>query len=223
MVAARDTVFLKSLAFDPMENDSMMDGMAGGMMGGKDKGSMMQMHGSGRLADGLEFNLLKLVVAKAAQGPREVPARLSALAPLDTAGVQPRRVKLSMGRMQWLINGQRFEPHAAAFEVRRAVEVWDIENAEHSMIHPMHLHGFSFQVLGRTKSPAALRPLATERGGLTVADLGWKDTVLVWPGETVRIAVDFRQAFPGAQDFLFHCHNLEHSDADMMVNYRIPA
>ena len=128
-----------------------------------------------------------------------------------------------MGHMQWLINGQRFQPDAAAFEVQRTVEVWDIENAEHSMIHPMHLHGFSFQVLGRSNSPAALRPLATAGGGRTVADLGWKDTVLVWPGETVRIAVDFQQAFPGAQDFLFHCHNLEHEDADMMVNYRIPA
>ena len=152
-----------------------------------------------------------------------MPARLSALAPLDIAGVQPRRIKLSMGHMQWLINGQRFEPHAAAFEVQRAVEVWDIENAERSMIHPMHLHGFSFQVLGRSNSPAALGPLATAGGGRTVSDLGWKDTVLVWPAETVRIAVDFRQAFPGAQDFLFHCHNLEHEDADMMVNYRIPA
>ena len=214
-----DTVFLKSLAFDPMENDSMV----GGMMGGTGNRSMTQMQGSGRLADGLEFNLLKLVVAKAAQRPREVPARLSTLAPIDTTGVRPRRVTLSMGHMQWLINGQRYQPDAAAFEVQRAVEVWDIENAKQSMIHPMHLHGFSFQVLGRSNSPAALRPQATESGGRTVADLGWKDTVLVWPGETVRIAIDFRQASPGAQLFLFHCHNLEHEDAEMMVNFRIPA
>ena len=218
-----ETVFLKSLAFDPMENDSMMGGIGGGMMGGKGNSSMAQMHGSGRLAHGLEFNLLKLVVAKAAQGPRKVPARLSTLASIDTTGARPRRVTLGMGQMQWLINGQSFQPDAAAFEVKRAVEVWDIENAKHSMVHPMHLHGFSFQVLGRSNSPAALRPLATESGGLTVADLGWKDTVLVWPGETVRIAVDFRQALPGEQLFLFHCHNLEHEDADMMVNYRIPA
>ena len=114
-------------------------------------------------------------------------------------------------------------PQTPAFDVQRAVEVWDIENAKQSMIHPMHLHGFSFQVLGRNNSPAALRPLATESGGLTVADLGWKDTVLVWPGETVRISIDFRQASPGEQLFLFHCHNLEHEDADMMVNFRIPA
>jgi blue copper oxidase len=211
-----DTVFLKSLAFDPMEQETMggMGGMGGGMMGGR---------GNTRLGNGLEFNLLKLMVSKAAQGPREVPARLSTLAPLDTTGVSPRRVTLSMGHMQWLINGQRFQRDTAAFEVLRAVEVWDIENATNSMIHPMHLHGFSFQVLGRSNSPAALRSLATASAGCVVTDLGWKDTVMVWPGETVRIAVDFRQAFPGAQLFLFHCHNLEHEDGNMMVNYRIPA
>ena len=55
--------------------------------------------------------------------------------------------------------------------------------------------------------------------GVTDAPL----TLLVWPGETARIAVDFRQAFPGEQLFLFHCHNLEHENADMMVNYRVPA
>jgi blue copper oxidase len=211
-----DTVFLKSLAFDPMDRDVMggMGGMGGGMMGGRS---------NTRLANGLEFNLLKLVAAKAAQGPREVPARLSTLAPLDAAGVSPRRVTLSMGHMQWLINGQSYRSDAAAFEVSRAIEVWDIQNATSSMIHPMHLHGFSFQVLGRSNSPVALRPLATASGGRVVTDLGWKDSVMVWPGETVRIAVDFRQAFPGAQLFLFHCHNLEHEDGNMMINYRIPA
>lgn len=208
-----EAVFLKSLAFDPMDQD-VMGGMGGGMMGGR---------GNTRLAQGLEFNLLKLVLAKTAQGPREVPARLSTLAPIDTAGVSPRRITLSMGHMQWLINGQQFQRDTAAFEVRRAVEVWDIVNATQSMIHPMHLHGFSFQVLGRSNSPAALRPLATASGGRVVTDLGWKDSVMVWPGETVRIAVDFRKAFPGAQLFLFHCHNLEHEDGNMMVNYRVPA
>jgi blue copper oxidase len=205
-----DTVFLKSLAFDPMEQDAM-GGMGGGMMGGQGNNQMAQMGGNTRLANGLEFNLLKLVVAKAAQGPRDVPARLSTLAPLDTAGVRPRRVTLSMGHMQWLINGQRFQRDTASFEVLRAVEVWDIENATNSMIHPMHLHGFSFQVLGRSNSPAELRPLATASGGRTVTDLGWKDTVMIWPGETVQIAVDFRQAFPGAQLFLFHCHKVSNN------------
>jgi FtsP/CotA-like multicopper oxidase with cupredoxin domain len=217
-----ETVFLKSLAFDPLEQVGM-GGMGGGMMGGRGNNQMSQMGGNTRLANGLEFNLLKLVAAKGAPGPREVPARLSTVATIDTAEASPRRVTLSMGHMQWLINGQSYRSDAAAFEVRRAVEVWDIENATNSMVHPMHLHGFSFQVLGRSNSPAALRPLATASDGRVVTDLGWKDTVMTWPGETLRIAVDFRQAYPGAQLFLFHCHNLEHEDGNMMVNYRIPA
>ncbi len=215
-----EIVFLKSLAFDPMEQDGM-GGMGG--MGGQGSSQMGQMGGNTRLANGLEFNLLKLIVAKTVQGPREVPTALSTLVPLDTAGISPRRVTLSLNQMQWLINGQSYRRDAAAFEVKRTIEVWDIENATNSMIHPMHLHGFSFQVLGRINSPAALRPLATASGGRVVTDLGWKDTVMVWPGETVRIAIDFRQALPGEQLYLFHCHNLEHEDGNMMINYRIAA
>ena len=204
-----ETVFIKSLDFDPMEQEG---GMMGGMMGGET-----------RIANGLEFNLLKLTAVKGAQGAREIPSRLSTLAPLETSGLSPRRITLSLEMMQWLINGQSYRSDAAAFEVKRAIEIWDIENATNSMIHPMHLHGFSFQVVGRSNSPVAMRPLATASGGRVVTDLGWKDTVMIFPGETVRIAVDFRQAFPGNQLFLFHCHNLEHEDGNIMVNFRIPA
>lgn len=53
--------------------------------------------------------------------------------------------------------------------------------------------------------------------GRIVSDLGWKDTVLVWPGETVRLVVDLSHDFDGGQTYVFHCHNLEHEDADMRV------
>ena len=55
------------------------------------------------------------------------------------------------------------------------------------------------------------------------AQVGWKDTVLVWPGETVRIAIDFAHDVPGSQIYVFHCHNLEHEDAGMMINVRVQA
>ena len=87
----------------------------------------------------------------------------------------------------------------------------------------MHIHGFSFQVLERLNSPSQLSATARFGKGRTVGDLGWKDTVLVWPGETVRIAIDFSHDFPGSQTYLFHCHNLEHEDAGMMINFRVKA
>jgi suppressor of ftsI/bilirubin oxidase len=90
-----------------------------------------------------------------------------------------------------------------------------------SMPHPMHLHGFPFQVLERINSPAQIRRLAVDSRGLLPTDKGFKDTVLVWPRESVRVAVDFTHNFPGIQRYLLHCHILEHEDNGMMMNYEV--
>ena len=47
---------------------------------------------------------------------------------------------------------------------------------------------------------------------------GWRDTVLVLPGETVRVQVTFTR-HPGL--YLYHCHILEHEDMGMMRNFRV--
>ena len=39
----------------------------------------------------------------------------------------------------------------------------------------------------------------------------------------MRLAVDFLHDFGGDQPYVLHCHNLEHEDADMMVNMRVRA
>jgi FtsP/CotA-like multicopper oxidase with cupredoxin domain len=73
--------------------------------------------------------------------------------------------------------------------------------------------------------PAASAP--TRRVPLTFAMMnffldgrtfGLEDTVLVLPGETVRVQVTFSR-HPGL--FLYHCHILEHEDMGMMRNFRI--
>lgn len=48
-------------------------------------------------------------------------------------------------------------------------------------------------------------------------ETGFKDTVLVLPGERVDVAMRFVR--PGV--FLLHCHNLEHEDAGMMLNFEV--
>ena len=216
-----ETVFLKSLAFDPMENEGAM-GMMGSFGSIFGKNSMAGMDGSARLDEELEFNLLKLVVAKPAQAPRPLPARLSQVQPINIKGATVRSVRLEMSHMRWLINGATFRMDDIPIDARRkSVEVWDLHNAEQSMPHPMHMHGFQFQVLSRENSPKQIQTLGVHGSGRVVSDLGWKDTVLVWPGETVRLAVDFSHEFEGDQTYVFHCHNLEHEDSDMMVNMRV--
>ena len=209
-------IFLKSLACDPMENEGGMGGMGGmGNMGGM---------GSSRLALGEAFNILKLSVVAGERVVAKLPTTLSTIKPIATAGAAQRKIELSMQQMRFLINGRTFAMDEIAFSVKRnTVEIWSISNPPLGMPHPIHLHGFSFQVLERLNSPSQLSALARFGMGRTVSDLGWKDTVLVWPGETVRIAIDFSHDFPGDQTYLLHCHNLEHEDAGMMINFRVLA
>ncbi len=91
------------------------------------------------------------------------------------------------------------------------------------MPHPFHIHGFQFQILERTGSPEQQKKLSVSDKGLAASDLGRKDTVLVWPGETACIAIDFTHPFSGDQVYMIHCHNLEHEDQGMMLNLKVQA
>ncbi len=218
-----EDVFLRSLAFDPMENEDS-PGILSGMMGRLGMRQMMASMSSSRLPLGHAFNVLKLSVTAGERVVAKLPATLSQVKPIATEGAAQRKIELSMGQMRFLINGRTFRMDEIAFDVKRGtVEIWSISNPALGMPHPMHIHGFSFQVLERLNSPLQLSGLARFGKGRTVSDLGWKDTVLVWPGETVRIAIDFAHDFPGDQTYVFHCHNLEHEDAGMMINFRVQA
>ena len=211
---ATDEVMLKSLAFEAMDNE-MMGGM-GGMMGDM---------GGSDLALGAEFDIMKLVVARQAKATSApLPTRLSTIARIDTTKATVRKISLAMQGMRWVINGESFDMDRYPIQSRsNTVEVWDFQNAKASMPHPMHIHGFSFQVVSRVNSPGQVRKLGQDTSGRLVTDLGWKDTVLVWPGETVRIAIDFTNSYKGDQIYVVHCHNLEHEDQGMMVNHLVTA
>ena len=201
-----------------MENE----GAAGGM-GGMSMGQMTGM-GSSRLPLGAPFNVLKLSVTAGERVVTTLPTVLSEIKPMRTEGAFERKIELSMEHMRFLINGLTFRMDEIAFEVKRgAVEIWNINKPAVGMPHPMHIHGFSFQVLERSSSPPHWAAAARFGKGRAVSNLGWKDTVLVWPGETLHVAIDFAHDFPGSQTHVFHCHNLGHEDAGMMINFRVQA
>jgi blue copper oxidase len=124
----------------------------------------------------------------------------------------------------WRMNGKTFKLDEVPIEVARgAREVWSFNNSQRGMPHPMHVHGFGFTVLSRKDSPDQVRLLAIDTQGRLANDLGINDTVLVWPGETVRIQVHFLHNFESAQRYVVHCHNLEHEDGGLMLNFRVAA
>jgi FtsP/CotA-like multicopper oxidase with cupredoxin domain len=131
-----------------------------------------------------------------------------------------RRVPLTFMRMEWLIGGRTFDMADAAADETVApgsTHIWEFRNEPNpmgmAMAHPIHVHGTQFRVLSR--SGAAGNALAEG-----ISDTRATDTVLVLPGETVRVQITF-SAYPGL--YLYHCHILEHEDMGMMRNFRISA
>jgi suppressor of ftsI/bilirubin oxidase len=134
----------------------------------------------------------------------------------------PRVITFDRANGVWRINGLTYDIKATPIVVKRgATEVWEVRNAARGMPHPVHIHGFQSRVLSREGSPEQQSKLALDANGLAASDLGWKDTVTVWPGETVRIVTDFSHPYLGDQVYMVHCHNLEHADHGMMLNFRI--
>ncbi|MBI3041730.1 MAG: multicopper oxidase family protein [Betaproteobacteria bacterium] len=216
-------VTLATLAFDPMH----AEGAGGDSMAGMDHGKMgaQQMPAApmqGMTMEGEPRALLRIDLKSSPAYPRKVPATLSMLPAAKAPSGTPRRIKLAHdGKGKWTINGQTYDAGKNALTVQRgASESWLIENDRASMPHPMHIHGFQFRVLERNGSPAQVRTLAGARG-LLPQDLGFTDTVNVWPGESVRVAFDFSHLYSGDQDYVFHCHNLEHAELGMMIRYRV--
>lgn len=143
----------------------------------------------------------------------------------------PRQIIPTQDHMTWGLNGRTFELNAVASDehVRLGTaEIWEFDNTQSgvpgmggpmgphgmpgggtgmTMPHPMHLHGGQFQVVGRQG--------VTHTG---YVDDGWKDTVLVMPGEKAQVLMRYAD-YPGL--FLYHCHNLEHEDGGMMRNFAV--
>jgi FtsP/CotA-like multicopper oxidase with cupredoxin domain len=80
----------------------------------------------------------------------------------------------------------------------------------------MHVHGVQFRVLKRSVATEFSSARDSVAGGYV--DEGWKDTVLIMPGERIRLLIRFG-AYTGM--FLYHCHMLEHEDSGLMRNYLI--
>ena len=107
----------------------------------------------------------------------------------------------------------------------------------------MHVHLATFQVVGHTPfdddayeagrataegvpngidpTPYATGPMAAPRPG----ERGFKDTVKVDPGTftTIRVKFDLPTGVSAPQQYVHHCHIVEHEDNDMMRPFEVRA
>lgn len=115
---------------------------------------------------------------------------------------------------------------------RGTTEVWEIFNTT-ADVHPMHFHLVNVQVINR--QPFKVSSLGNTQGGVNFAgpatpaepnETGWKETVMMFPGTVTRIIMRFDLAAvpfvvppsprTGGNEFVWHCHILEHEEHDMM-------
>lgn len=190
--------------------------MMGGGMGGGGMG------GGGTLT--LEPKVaMSFLIGDGPATPGEAPQGLEAPLVVDpTAATNtdaPRKFELTTRQASHWINGVGWDGRtASAGEIVAfgTTEIWEFTNLS-PMAHPMHLHGEAFQIIERTwASDAGAAAWDLIAGG--IVESGPRDTVLVWPGQRVRIAVPFTKH---RGYFLYHCHILEHEDGGMMRNFLI--
>ena len=193
------------------------------------------MGGGSNLPLGVPFDILRLKIREKGEDVFPLPSRLSTIERHDVKDAvnqnNPRSFTLAMQGMVHTINNRLFEMDSVARDeiVRLGdLETWEFANLEGGgggmgmgmmnmeMPHPMHIHGVQFQVLSRQLTQGSESTYQGLSGGFV--DDGWKDTVLIMPGEKVQVLARFENY---AGTFLYHCHNLEHEDAGMMRNYKV--
>lgn len=159
-----------------------------------------------------DFNFMTFTVSGDRTKELEVPETLTTIEPIDPEEASVVREFVFLGAGPSVnINGKQFDRNRIDERVSLgATEIWEVSNQSGmgmmgATVHPFHAHGTQFQILDRDGNP----PPENESG--------WKDTFVVYPGETVRAIATFKK--PGV--FMYHCHILEHEDAGMMGQFEV--
>lgn len=174
---------------------------------------------------GTVSRILRFDVVRAEADPSSVPAVLRpASAQADETHIATTAAAAVVTRVwrfgkSWdglyTINGLIYdEQRIDALPKAGDTEIWEFRNG-FGWSHPVHVHLLNYKILDRNGRP----PKAHEKG--------WKETVHLGPGETVRVLMKWPTVpigpTPGAflTRYAFHCHNLEHEDHDMMAQFKV--
>jgi spore coat protein A len=108
-------------------------------------------------------------------------------------------------------------------------EVWQIANLT-ADTHPIHFHLVNVQIISRQAFAAKQYAGTPNLSGAPVPpatyEQGWKETVRMNPGEVTTVMMQFNLPVvpftvppsprTGGNEYVWHCHILEHEEHDMM-------
>jgi FtsP/CotA-like multicopper oxidase with cupredoxin domain len=162
------------------------------------------------LTDALAGPIMRFDVTHGASDHSRVPSALRPLPPLPAATTTRQfSIGLDLATFQFVINGKTFDPSRVDLTIKRGTtEIWEVTNTDtrFGIPHDFHLHLVQFRVLDRDGVP------------VPAGEAGLKDTVLIGPGQKVRLQATFTD-FIGR--YMYHCHMIDHSSTGMMGQMEI--
>lgn len=209
----------------------------------------------------MQFTVLETPVVE----PTKLPAKLNKIPELIPD--VPKKiltlnvVRGSNGALELLLDGQKWESAISELPIVGSTVEWEIANLTNGA-HPIHIHLIQFQIanrqnfdskkyneewiklngeppLGHPTTPLPVEPfLEGNPIDPPLNERGWKDTVIMLPGQVTRLKLRFapqdanpKKVKPGVNLFPFdptfgfgyvwHCHILEHEDNEMMRPLRV--
>jgi len=174
--------------------------------------------------------------------PRRLPGRKADLRdPVTTRYITLNEIDPEEVEWYLNLNAVRFgEMPTTETPKAGTVEDWVYVNLTGDT-HPMHLHLVTFQVIGRTPFdaeayqaayggpngvPGGIDPTPFATGPMVPPapeERGFKDTVKANPGyfTTIRAKFELPAGVTAPQDYVHHCHIVEHEDNDMMQAFTV--
>jgi FtsP/CotA-like multicopper oxidase with cupredoxin domain len=150
------------------------------------------------------LDLLQVRAAATLRGSPPVPATLAHHELLDEAHASTRSLAITSNNS---IDGKSMEMGRIDQVVRLgATEIWQVSNQTGSL-HNFHVHDIQFKLLQYKGAPPP--PYLS----------GWKDTVAIPPGESVRFITKFTDYADPSTPYMFHCHLLRHEDNGLMGQF----
>lgn len=162
----------------------------------------------------MPFDVLLIDASQAKKSQPQKLQQLTTLTNFSTAErPRLRRVDLQMGMMGGVsggmmgINGRAFDMRRIDFTLKKdSLEYWQLVNRS-PLVHPFHVHNTQFRIVSRNNT------------GPFPQELGFKDTVIISPGEVVGILIPTGPYGDNSNPYMYHCHILEHEDAGMMGQF----
>ncbi|HWV50649.1 MAG TPA: multicopper oxidase domain-containing protein [Microbacterium sp.] len=163
--------------------------------------------GGDRLAGGEDhLDIIQFHTAEQLGGPATVPAQLTEVPRMDEATATRTRTFDLSG---YAINNQMMDMGRIDEVITLGdTEIWTVTNID-GQTHNFHIHDVQFQILdiGGHRPPPHLQ--------------GWKDTVWLKQGESVRLIMTFADYASETTPYMYHCHMLRHEDNGMMGQFLV--